>query len=412
MVSFSKRVKFNAALNWFAWPMVNMAAARYRAATRKYQSVVVIVGSLGKTTTTRATMNVLTGTAPDWIHAWDNCFSLIGINLMRQGPRAHFAVIETGIGSPGQMTQYASLLQPDMAVVTAIGTDHLRQLGGPEGLWQEKSLMVRALPSSGFAILNGDDAAVMRMAAVTRARILTFGMTPACDVFADNLEIDRKGSRFILHAEGKALQVRSRLIGREGVRAQVAAAAVGRIAGISFELILQRLENQAPTPGRMQPVPLSNGATAFCDDFKGSFETFHAALDIMGQIQARQRVVVLGSLYRPPPPRVLKYEAIGNHLAGVADRVILVGPRTHLYWKGWHGLLSNDAVTTVRTVAAAVDLLRAELKPEDIVLLKGRGEQKLSRIALTLSHVKVGCRLEFCPLENVLCHVCPKLSAG
>ena len=412
MGNFPKQVKFNTSLNLLAWPVMNAVGARYRAATRKRQSVVVIVGSLGKTTTTRATMNVLTGDTPDWIHAWDNCFSLIGINLMRQGPRAPFAVIEAGIGSRGQMAQYASLLQPDIAVVTSIGTDHLRRLGGAEGLWEEKSNMVRALPPSGVAILNGDDAAVMRMAGVTRARILTFGMTPACDVFADNLTIDAKGSCFTLHAEGKAFQVRSRLIGRAAVRAQVAAAAVGRTAGIGFESILPRLQNQAPTPGRMQPIPLGNGAIALCDDFKGSFETFHAALEVMGQIQAHRRVVVLGSLYRPPTPRVCKYEAIGNHAARVADRVILVGARANLYRKGLSGLLPDHAVTTVRTVAAAADLLRAELQPEDIVLLKGRGEQKLSRIALALSHVKVGCHLEFCPFENVLCQACPKLGVG
>src|SRR3984957_5966778 len=129
MGNFPKQVKFNTSLNLLAWPVMNVVGARYRAATRKRQSVVVIVGSLGKTTTTRATINVLTGDTPNWIHAWDNCFSLIGINLMRQGPRARFAVLEAGIGSRGQMAQYASLLQPDMAVVTGIGTDHLRKLG-------------------------------------------------------------------------------------------------------------------------------------------------------------------------------------------------------------------------------------------------------------------------------------------
>lgn len=409
---FSKRVELHAALNGFGWDVTETAATWYRAATRGHQQVVVVIGSLGKTTTARAAMNVLTGCTPGWIHASDNCFSLIGLNLMRQGPRARFAVVEAGIGSRGQMARYAAALQPDMAVVTAIATDHLHRLGGAERLWQEKSLMVRALPATGVAILNGDDAAVMRMAEVTPARIVTFGLTRGCDVSADVLEISATGTRFVLRAEGEAWPVRSRLIGRNAIRAQVAAAAAGRAAGKSFREIVDALENQEPTPGRMQPVLLTSGATALCDDFKGSFETFNAALEVLREMKARRRVVVLGSLYRPPPPRLARYESIARHVAEVADRVILVGSRARLFSLGWQGLLDADTVHLAASVGEVTELLRGELRAGDVVLLKGRGEQKLSRIALALSNKDVRCGLEFCRFENVLCQECPNLSTA
>jgi UDP-N-acetylmuramoyl-tripeptide--D-alanyl-D-alanine ligase len=191
----------------------------------------------------------------------------------------------------------------------------------------------------------------------------------------------------------------------------LAAAATGRIAGIGLASIVKNLESQEAAPGRMQLLQLPGEAVAVCDDFKASFETVHAALDVLGGIRGRRRVAVLGSLYQPPPPRVSKYEKIGEQLARTADRVILVGERTRLYRRGWQGLLKEEAVTTVATVEEAVEHLRAELGRGDVVLFKGRGEQKLSRIALALSGVKVGCCLTFCKLENVLCQDCPKLGS-
>jgi UDP-N-acetylmuramoyl-tripeptide--D-alanyl-D-alanine ligase len=405
---FSKRVKFFETLNWAAWPVAAPVAAQYRNATKKRQTVFAVVGSLGKTTTARATMAVLTDAVPEWIHAADNCFSLVGMNLMRQAA-ARFATVEVGIAFPGQMARHAAVLQPDVVMVTAIGTDHHWTLGGAERLWEEKALMVRALAPEGIAILNGEDSAVMRMASVTRARVITFGFAPPCNVFADDLVVEPDGSRFILNMEGRSLAVRSRLIGREAVHAQVAAAAAGLAAGLPLETIVARLEQLAPTPGRMQPVLLPNGAVALCDDFKASVETVHAALDVLVQIRASRRVVVLGSLYRPPPPRVAKYEDVGVHLARVADQVILVGSRPRLYQRGWGGRLPEEAVTGVATVEEAVALLQNELKPGDVVLIKGRGEQKLARIALALSGVDVGCRKTFCSFENILCQACPQV---
>jgi UDP-N-acetylmuramoyl-tripeptide--D-alanyl-D-alanine ligase len=308
------------------------------------------------------------------------------------------------------MARYAALLRPEVVIVTAIGTDHLRRLGGTEGVWKEKAKMVRALAPDGTAILNGDDPAVLRMAEVTRACIVTFGFSSTCTVFASDLAISPSGSQFNLHVAGRSWPIRSRLIGREAVRAQVAAAAAGHVVGLDPPTIVARLESLAPTPGRMQPVTLPNGVVALCDDFKASFETVQAALEVLGQIRDRRRVVVLGSLYRPPAPRVVKYEEVGGHLAQVADRVIVVGRRSWLYQRGWGGRLPEQAVTRVETVEEAVTLLRRELRPADVVLIKGRGEQKLARIALALSGVKVGCRRTFCSFENILCQACPHLA--
>lgn len=394
-------------LNYLLWRPFGVVALGYRLATRRHQRVVAVTGSVGKTTATRAIMTLFHGDASARIHTGDNCFALVGLNLMRQGPRARWAVVEVGIGVPGQMAHYAATLQPDLVVMTALASDHVGRFAGDGALWEEKARMVRALRPRGVAVLNGDDAAVMRMASVTPARVVTFGFSPGCDYAAVDLECHATGTRFTLCAEGSQTAVHCRLVGREAVRALLAAVAVGRTAGMSLESIRSRLEGLPPTPGRMQPVKLLGGAVAICDDFKAGIETIHASLDTLADLSAARRILVLGSLFRPQPPRSEKYAAVGRHAARSADRIILVGRRSSLYWRGFRDVAALPTIDHVRNIEEAVALLRAVLAPGDVVLLKGRGEEKLARIALALSGREIRCRLASCPLENILCQACP-----
>jgi hypothetical protein len=57
----------------------------------------------------------------------------------------------------------------------------------------------------------------------------------------------------------------------------------------------------------------------------------------------------------------------------------------------------------------AVELLRNELGPGDVVLIKGRNEQRLARAALALAGRTVRCRRETCDMDFVFCEQCPLL---
>jgi hypothetical protein len=58
----------------------------------------------------------------------------------------------------------------------------------------------------------------------------------------------------------------------------------------------------------------------------------------------------------------------------------------------------------------ATRLIRDRLRPGDVVLLKGRREQRLDRVALALMGEPVRCRLPRCPGPPVACHLCPLLT--
>ena len=164
-----------------------------------------------------------------------------------------------------------------------------------------------------------------------------------------------------------------------------------------------------PTRRRNQPIRLASGAWALADDINGAIETVEAALALLRELPARRRFIVLGQLEMPPGPQRAAYRRIGAIAGKVADRVLIVG-QLEQYWPSLRdaGYAKAD-LSVVATATDAIDILRDELGPGDVVLLKGRGEQRLIRVGLGLAGRTVRCRRETCRLPNDFCDACPLL---
>src|SRR6185295_7887271 len=127
----------------------------YRQTFLRPTRIVVVVGSLGKTTTKRALDAALD--CPDRDFAFSNYGSSLAGNLLRVRRGDPHAVLEVGVGGPGPMAPYARMIRPNVVVVTSIKSEHNRSFPTLEETRAEKVKMVQALPPKGVALLNGDD---------------------------------------------------------------------------------------------------------------------------------------------------------------------------------------------------------------------------------------------------------------
>jgi UDP-N-acetylmuramoyl-tripeptide--D-alanyl-D-alanine ligase len=174
----------------YAWPQLRLAAGAHRRSLARRARIVAVVGSYGKTTTTAAVCAALRLPAPD---RGGNTSASLALKLLRVRPWQRHAVFEVAIDGPGQMGPYAAMLRPDVAVVTSIGSEHHRSLGGLDRTQAEKGRMVEGLRPGGTAVLNRDDPRVMAVAATAAAagaRVVTFGFGPGADVRATGVRID------------------------------------------------------------------------------------------------------------------------------------------------------------------------------------------------------------------------------
>jgi UDP-N-acetylmuramoyl-tripeptide--D-alanyl-D-alanine ligase len=397
------------------WPFLLGLARIHRRVLARDPRVVAVIGSLGKTTTTRTVTGVLCG--PDHPVCSGNCLSHVAMSLLKMRRRDAHAVLEVGVRSRGEMSRYASVVRPDIAVVTSIASEHNTSFGSLDVTRAEKAQMVEALPPTGVAVLNGDDPNVLWMKNRTRARVVTYGFGETNDIRAEAISYEDwpDGTRLRLCVNGKTFDARTRLVGKPSLAAVLAAIATGTAEGVPLPDILERVEAIPPVPGRLEPVRLDCGAVILRDDFKSAIETVETALQTLAAIPARRRTVVIGDVTEPQGPLGPLYRGLGARIAEVADRAIFLsgGNDTRLRSGATGAGMRPELVTKAGHDTFRVpDILRDELGPGDVVLIKGRSDQRLDRITLILQGRTVGCRIPSCRAREPVCHDCPALEEG
>ena len=395
-----------------AWPAYRSSAWLYRRTVLSRKRVVGVTGSFGKTTTTRAISTTLASPiAPGGNHS-----SGIALRVLRTPSDLSHIVLELGIDGPGQMRGYASMVRPDVAVLSGIGSEHGRSLGSLERTRDEKGELIRALPPDGTAILNADDQLATSVSGWTKARVVACGFHPDADVRILDHAVDwPQGNRLTVSVHGKEIEISTRLLGRQMMFPIAAALAAAESEGVDLETAKERLESMEPTPGRMEIIAIGNGIFLIHDAFKGAFETYGAAIDAIATVPAKRRLMVVGDIAEPPGKQADAYRSLGRNFAEVDNAWILhVGKETQRLQAGAKkaGFPAERIVGLGKDPLGALERIQEMLEPGDVVLLKGRDTQKFDRIELGLKGHSVGCRIEYCDKRGVRCDGCPLLESG
>jgi UDP-N-acetylmuramoyl-tripeptide--D-alanyl-D-alanine ligase len=392
------------------WPVARICGAVYRRMALRRTRVLAVVGSFGKTTTTRVITTALLG--PSTFQPRGNYGTGLAHRLLETHPGEPYVVMEVGINGPGIMHGFAWLIAPDIAVVTGVGSEHNTSLKTLDATRREKAEMLSALQPHGLAVLNGDDPNVLWMRRRTHARAITYGFGPGNDVRAENVRLDwPRGTRFTLRVNGLSWEAYTRLIGPPMVMAVLAAVAVGHAEGRDIAPLLRNIETLEPERGRLEPVLLPNGVTLLRDDYKSALETVSAALDVLEAVPAPRRIVVLGDVAEPPGSQGDVHRAVGARVAEVADLAVFVGGGGSPYSSGARkaGMPGKAVIKAGRDYRVAVEFLQENLQSGDVVLIKGRQDQRLARVALALQGVRVGCVTRSCKMSGIQCGECPAL---
>jgi UDP-N-acetylmuramoyl-tripeptide--D-alanyl-D-alanine ligase len=339
--------------------------------TRFDPLVVGVTGSIAKTSTKEAIAAVL-GAAMPTLRNEGNLNNEIGLPLtvLRLGAEHRAAVLEMGMYVGGEIADLARIGRPEIGVVTAVQPVHLSRIGTIEAVERAKGELVEALPDDGVAILNADDERVLRMAGRTAARVMTYGFALEADVRAEQA-VSRgvDGMAFDLVSPAGRRPVMIPGLGRLAVHNALAGAAVGLAAGVRLDTIVTALGRGWSAPHRGQLVR-AGGVTIVDDSYNASPGSVLAALELLGGMPGR-KIAVLGEMLELGAEHEAGHERVGAGAAGVADRLVVVGDGAAATADGARAAgLSSDAVSLVADRAAARDLLLAELRPGDVVLVK------------------------------------------
>ncbi len=369
----------------FVVPDTLAALQRLAAARREARPVRVvgITGSVGKTTTKEITAAVL-GARYRVLKNEANYNNEVGLplTLLELSGRHQRAVLEMGMYAPGEIRLLCEIARPQVGVVTNVGPSHLERLGSLEAIAAAKAELVESLPPDGVAILNGDDPAVASMAGKTRASILSYGTSAACDVRGVDLDSQGlEGISFTIEHAGKKARARTSLPGRHTIHNALAAAAAGLSEGMSMAEVADALAG-ARVPLRLQVHRGRNGSTIIDDTYNASPSSMMAALDLLGELAGR-RIVLLGDMRELGMLEEVGHRAVGRRAGEVAQLVYTVGDLGRLIAEEAR-VSGNANVSHWPSKEEAAADLRERLAAGDVVLLKASRAMALETVVPTL----------------------------
>ena len=368
-------------------------------------TIVGITGSSGKTSTKDLLAAVLAPlgevVAPpgsfnnELGHPW---------TVLRASAATDYLILELSARHPGNIAALAAIAPPAIGVVLNVGTAHLGEFGSREAIAKTKSELPQAVPRSGVVVLNVDDPAVAAMAEVTAARVLRVSRNSQTDVWAGPVTLDELARpQFTLHSGGAAVDVGLAVHGDHHVGNALCAAAVALECGATLEQVAAALADAGPVSGhRMRVSTRADGVTVIDDAYNANPDSMRAGLQALAWISAtggadpagkRRSWAVLGEMAELGDDAISEHDRIGRLAVRLdVSRLIVVGTGRSMsamhhgaVMEGARGLEGEREAAILADADAALTLLRAELQPGDVVLVKASNSAGLGALADSLA---------------------------
>lgn len=351
------------------------------------RSVIAVAGSNGKT----STKDLLTAALGESfeVHATrGNMNNRVGVPLTLLAVRgsAEIAIVEIGTSSPGEVGILRDIVQPDMAVLTSIGEEHLEGLTDMAGVVREECEVFRGVTLAVLPARYPEAVAVARLhARAVRTTALSEESTTA-DIVPDSWVLDGEG-RAELHFRGESVVLP--LSGVHQAENAMLAIATAEACGASVAAAVKGLAAASVAPMRGSWERAGN-LLVINDAYNANPPSMIAALDLFDAVEpeggerggTRQKVAVLGTM------REMGESSAGVHgqvahraLASKADLIVAVGDFVDAFRK----LAPGDPRILY---AAGPDEAWQELEPrlavDAVVLLKASRGVRLERMLPSL----------------------------
>lgn len=293
----------------------------YRRQQHPNLKVIAITGSSGKTTVKEMLGSVFNRIAPTLVTR-GNLNNDLGVPMMllELADEHEYAILELGANHVGEIAYTAQLVKPDVACVLNIGTAHLGEFGGRDGICKAKAEIYQALTADGIAIIPEQDdyAQQLRQAAMQYTQhVLGFGQSDTNKnsnnqndvnqstqnlasegITASQVMLKALSSKFMLNVPTKAQQacypVELSLAGEHNVLNALAVVACAKAVNIDIADIVTGLQQVQPPKGRLFSQMV--GKHRLIDDtYNANPHSVRAGAEVVAS-QTGHKLVVLGDI--------------------------------------------------------------------------------------------------------------------
>ncbi|MEM6254081.1 MAG: UDP-N-acetylmuramoyl-tripeptide--D-alanyl-D-alanine ligase [Cyanobacteria bacterium P01_D01_bin.156] len=281
--------------------------------------IVAITGSVGKTTTKELISAALS--LHGAVHKTRANFNNeIGVpkTLLEITHNHHYGVVEMGMRGPGEIALLTQTAQPNVGVITNVGTAHIGRLGSEQAIANAKCELLANLPADGVAVLNQDNARLMDTAArVWSGKTITYGLTGGT--------VHGHMDEQTVMVDGVALPLP--LEGEHNALNYLSAIATLQALNLDWHPLSKGLTVELPA-GRAKRHELANDIVLLDETYNAGAESMAAALRLLKAQSGQRYIAVLGTMKELGHKSVELHRQVGQlvQTLGIDQLLILADP--------------------------------------------------------------------------------------
>lgn len=358
---------------WVIHPIKRRAARYYAAFLKRFfgLKVIAVTGSAGKTSTKDMIASVLSQKG-ETVKSYKNIDPVhnIPMTILKCTPLTDFLVLEMGVEFKGEMDFYLWLVEPAIAVITNIYPTHTEFFGDEEGVFSEKSKLVRCLKDEDVAILYKGDKRLKKLAKELKAKVVFYGK--GGDVRAEGIKTEDFKTSYTLKVGKEKEVIDLPFVGEHFVLNSLAASAVGRECGISLREIKSALEEVDLPDHRMEVLKFEEGFVVLDDSYNSNPEALRNAIGSFTKVAKGKKIAVLGDMLELGEDEEKYHKETGRFISSSGiDFLIGVGPLSRSMVEEASKRMKKENCHWVKSSDEATEVLNPLLKKDAFVLVKG-----------------------------------------
>ena len=345
--------------------------------------IIAITGSVGKTSTKDIVANVVSKKYKT-LKTEGNNNNNIGLPFTILKMKDEEAVVlEMGMNHFGEISLLASIANPNICIITNIGTSHIGNLGSRENILKAK-LEILEGSKKRAVIINNDNDLLHKWYEENKEKynIKTYSIKEKSDVMAKNIDLKEQSSNFTCKINGKEEKITVPVGGEHFILNSLCAITVGEVLGIENKKIIEGIEKFELTKKRMDIYDLKEGIKIINDAYNASLESMKASLKVLSKFNENRKIAVLGDMFELGDYAEEIHKKVGEEVAkNNVDILITSGKNSKYIAETAEKELKKENIYYLENKEEIEKLLKKIVKPGDVILFKASNGMKFYEIA-------------------------------
>lgn len=348
--------------------------------------VVGVTGSVGKTSTKDMIYSVVK-TKYKALKTAGNYNNHIGLPLtILRYHDEKVMVIEMGMNHLKEIDYLTNIAEPNIAVITNVGTAHIGELGSRQNILKAKMEIVNGLKPSGLLIVNKDNDMLNK---INSGSFNLKGISIDCksDLKAYDVKLNDDCSTFKINYLNNSYCVFVPVPGKHFIYNALIAIEVGLSLNIDIKMCIEGIKNFELTKNRADIIKLKDGIIVQDGTYNANLDSMKSAIDILSTSSCR-KIAVLGDMLELGSFEKELHEEVGKYLVKKNIDIVLAVGKSSKYLID-EVRKKNDKALLFESNEELFNYLHKIILPSDVILVKASHGMHLEQIVQKLKEMYI-----------------------